>query len=402
MFPTVWTVALLAPTLAAALQLQPALPRFSAEVRCRASPLVAKEKGPPTSEPDVLVPTEQGGVLWDVLPVALLLESQSADRSADPLVGEDAGTFAWKNERWGSLRAEGGQVGRDWLTFFVAVATIMTAVIMTWVLPATGYGDDFLAGLESAVGGNSHLVTLALGIIFPIVHSGLASLRPYAEPIVGARAWRVVFAFPSLCLSYTWITYFISHAHDGLVWWDGEQSALAHTLAWGVSFLSFFFLYPSVFNLKEVAAVEKPKVHLWETGIIRITRHPQMVGQVMWSAAHLAMVGSSFTLLTMALLVGHHVFATWNGDRRLLDAHGEAFLQIKERTSIVPFAAVLEGRQTLPKDYYKELLRAPYALIAVGTLGAYLAHPYMQAGAALARNTGLVPGGILDGLLPGA
>jgi hypothetical protein len=114
-----------------------------------------------------------------------------------------------------------------------------------------GYGDDFLAGLESAVGGNSHLVTLALGIIFPIVHSGLASLRPYAEPIVGARAWRVVFAFPSLCLSYTWITYFISHAHDGLVWWDGEQSALAHTLAWGVSFLSFFFLYPSVFNLKD-------------------------------------------------------------------------------------------------------------------------------------------------------
>jgi zeta-carotene isomerase len=42
----------------------------------------------------------------------------------------------------------------------------------------------------------------------------------------------------------------------------------------------------------EVAAVEVPKVHLWETGIIRITRHPQMVGQVMWSAAHLAMVGS--------------------------------------------------------------------------------------------------------------
>ena len=43
----------------------------------------------------------------------------------------------------------------------------MTAVIVTWVLPATGYGDDFLAGLESALGGNSHLVTLALGITFP-------------------------------------------------------------------------------------------------------------------------------------------------------------------------------------------------------------------------------------------
>jgi uncharacterized membrane protein len=27
----------------------------------------------------------------------------------------------------------------------------------------------------------------------------------------------------------------------------------------------------------QVAAVDKPKLHLWETGIMRITRHPQMV-----------------------------------------------------------------------------------------------------------------------------
>ena len=156
-----------------------------------------------------------------------------------------------------------------------------------------------------------------------------------------------------------------------------------------------------MFNLKEVAAVEKPKIHLWETGVIRITRHPQMVGQVMWSAAHLAMVGTTFTLLTMLLLVGHHVFAVWNGDRRLRDEHGERFELIKERTSVVPFAAILDGRQQLPSDYWKELVRAPYALIAVGTLGAYLAHPYMQAGAALVENTGLVKGGILDPLFAG-
>ena len=123
-----------------------------------------------------------------------------------------------------------------------------------------------------------------------------------------------------------------------------------------------------------------------------------MVGQVMWSAAHLAMVGSTFNALTMALLVGHHLFACWNGDRRLLDEHGENFRIVEERTSIVPFKAILEGRQVLPPDYYKELIRAPYALIAVGTLGAYYAHPYMQAGAALVTNTGLVEGGVLDGL----
>ena len=96
------------------------------------------------------------------------------------------------------------------------------------------------------------------------------------------------------------------------------------------------------------------------------------------------------------MLVGHHSFACWNGDRRLLDEHGDDFLDVKARTSTLPFAAILDGRQTLPPDYYKELVRAPYALIVVGTLGAYAAHPYMQAGAALVKNTGLVPGGILD------
>lgn len=317
---------------------------------------------------------------------------RSTPNSGDSeVVGEDAGVFDIRKEEWGALGENG------WFTFSAAVATILTAVAVLWVYPATGYADDFLHSLETVTGGNSHLVTLAFGIIFPIVHSGLASARPFGERIFGARAWRVIFAFPSLCLSYSWITYFIAHAHDGYQFYDLRQFETAHAIAWTTNFLSFFFLYPSVFNLKEVAAVERPTFHLWETGIIRITRHPQFVGQTMWSAAHLAMVGTSFTALTMALLVGHHAFACWNGDRRYRDEFGEELWNtvVKERTSVIPFQAVLEGRQVLPKDYYKELLRGPYFVIAVGTLGAYLAHPYMQGGAALVRNTGWVPGGIL-------
>ncbi|KAL3932894.1 MAG: hypothetical protein SGPRY_000517 [Prymnesium sp.] len=355
-------------------------------------PLAQQKQKPNLSLPDLPPPTEDGGPLSELLPIAMILESREADRSNDLNVGEDAATFALRNEKIGAL----GE--RNWATFFAAVGTILSALAVLWIYPATGYSDDFLAWLERLAQGNSHLVTLAFGLIFPIVHSGLASARPYGEKVIGARAWRVLFASCSLPLAYSWIVYFIAHAHDGFVLWDGEPIASVHAIAWCVSFLSFFFLYPTVFNLKEVAAVEVPKVHLWETGIIRITRHPQMVGQCMWSAAHLAMVGSTFNMLTMALLVSHHLFACWNGDRRLLAEHGERFEQVRERTSVVPFKAIIEGRQKLPPDYYKELVRAPYVLIAAGTLGAYFAHPYMQAGAALVKNTGLVEGGILDAL----
>jgi len=324
--------------------------------------------------------------------IPLLTKTLPSDRSNDLMIGEDAGVFSINDEQWGAL----GEAG--WLTFSAAVGTILTAVAVLWVYPNTGYADDFTAFLEELAGGNPHIVTLLFGIIFPIVHSGLASLRPFGEKIVGARTWRVIFAFPSLCLSYSWIAYFISHAHDGMQFYDLSGNDVAHAMAWIINFWSFFFLSPSVFNLKEVAAVEKPKLHLWETGMSRITRHPQFIGQLMWSIGHLAMVGTSFTALTMFLLVGHHGFACWNGDRRYYAEHGEDFLKVKERTSIIPFAAIIDGRQNLPPDYWKEMARAPYAVIAVGVLGAYFAHPYMQGGAALVRNTGLVPGGIFDGI----
>ena len=215
----------------------------------------------------------------------MFVKSQPSSREGiDLFVGEDAGVFDWSNEKMGALGERG------WLTFFAAVGAILSALAVLWINPATGYNDDFVAFLEEMTDGNSHLITLIFGIIFPIMHSGLASLRPYGEKVVGARTWRVIFAWPSLCLAYSWITYFIAHAHDGVVLWDGAQVGWLHAVAWMINFASFFFLYPSVFNLKEVAAVEIPQVHLWETGIMRITRHPQFVGQSMWSAAHLMMV----------------------------------------------------------------------------------------------------------------
>ncbi len=53
--------------------------------------------------------------------------------------------------------------------------------------------------------------------------------------------------------------------------------------------------------------------------------------------------------------------------------------QVRARTSVVPFQAVWEGRQQLPPDYWREFLRAPYVTITLVTLGAYFAHPIMQA-----------------------
>jgi zeta-carotene isomerase len=96
------------------------------------------------------------------------------------------------------------------------------------------------------------------------------------ENVIGARAWRVLFAGISLPMATVALFYFINHRYDGIPLWDIRGFPGIHTTLWVTNFVSFLLLYPSTFNLLEVAAVDKPKLHLWETGVMRISRHPQV------------------------------------------------------------------------------------------------------------------------------
>mmetsp|Transcript_10757 Transcript_10757/g.16662 ORF Transcript_10757/g.16662 Transcript_10757/m.16662 type:complete len:361 (-) Transcript_10757:215-1297(-) len=301
----------------------------------------------------------------------LLRFEKSLPAQADPtqeLVGEDAAVFEFSNQKI-----------QSWGIFSVLVTSVLGLLYVTWIKADTGFGDDYIRLLESIAGGDSHVVMGMLLTIFGVIHSGLASLRTKGESIIGARAWRVLFALASLPLALSAVVYFINHRYDGALLWSLRDFPGMHGLCWALSFVSFLFLYPSTFNLLEVAAVDRPEQHLWETGVARVTRHPQAVGQGLWCLAHTLWVGTSFMCVATAGLMAHHLFACWHGDRRLEERHGDAFRRVKERTSIMPFQAILEGRQQLPQDYYKEFLRGPYLIVTVATVGAYFAHPYMQA-----------------------
>lgn len=220
---------------------------------------------------------------------------------------------------------------------------------------------------------SSHVVMMGLLIGFAIAHSGLAALRPQAEKLVGARFYRVLFALVSLPLAVILIVYFIQHRYDGLQLWNLQGQPLVQSIVWVLSAISFIFLYPATFNLLEIAAIQKPEVHLYETGMIRITRHPQMVGQVIWCIAHTLWLGTTFMLVTSAGLILHHLFGVWHGDRRLRQRYGESFETLKLRTSVVPFWAIVQGRQTIE---LKEFLRPSYLGIAIFIGLLWWAHPW--------------------------
>ncbi len=219
---------------------------------------------------------------------------------------------------------------------------------------------------------NSHFVILGFLGCFAIVHSGLAALRVRGEQAIGARAYRVVFALSSLGLAVPLVIYFFNHRYDGKLLWDLHGVPGVEAIVWILSALSFLLLYPATFNLLEVAAIQKPQVHLYETGVIRISRHPQMVGQVVWCFAHMLWLGTSFMVVTCVGLVAHHLFAVWHGDRRMGARYGDAFEAVKARTSVIPFKAILDGRQQL---VLKEFLRPAYVGVVLFVALFWVLHP---------------------------
>jgi uncharacterized membrane protein len=111
------------------------------------------------------------------------------------------------------------------------------------------------------------------------------------------------------------VVYFFNHRYDGLLLWQVQGVTGVKTLVWILSAI-FFFLSPIL-----------PPLTCWRSPLSKnrrfistklascaVTRHPQMVGQVIWCIAHTLWLGTSFTLLTSLGLIAHHLFAVWHGD----------------------------------------------------------------------------------------
>ena len=237
-----------------------------------------------------------------------------------------------------------------------------------------------------AVSHHSSIVMLILLVLFAVIHSGGAALRQRAEARIGARAWRLLFASASIPSAVVVIGWFLAHRYDGIRLWNLQGVPGMVPLVWIGTAVSFLFLYPATYNLLEIPAVLKPQVRLYATGIIRISRHPQAIGQILWCITHALWIGSSFMLVTCFGLVAHHLFAVWHGDRRLKERFGAAFDDLMAKTSVLPFRAVFDGRQQL--DWLEFLRPAQLGiLIAVGVF--WWAHRFIPTAAAMVRNSAL-------------
>lgn len=109
-------------------------------------------------------------------------------------------------------------------------------------------------------------------------------------------------------------------------------------------------------------------------GILRITRHPFLWGMALWSAAHLSVNGdrASILLFTGALVVA--LAGTVSIDRKRARKFGASWVSFANRTSNLPFAAILTGRNHLA---LAEIGLAKPAIALAIYLGVLALHPIL-------------------------
>ncbi len=178
------------------------------------------------------------------------------------------------------------------------------------------------------------------------IHLGVSGtlLRDRIVARTGLRGYMVAFSVGSVA-AIVWLISAYKAADyvptwGQLEWWKPFMIALM---------LPAFLLVviglttPNPTSVAQEGLVDRPP-----QGIVRITRHPFLTGVALWSGIHLIGNGDVASLLffaALAIVAGAGTASIDAKRRRVLGA--KAWNVFASRTSIVPFAAIAAGRNSL-------------------------------------------------------
>ena len=187
---------------------------------------------------------------------------------------------------------------------------------------------------------------LLAGIFFVAVHIGVAgtTLRDRVVAAIGDRAYMIAFSLASV---------------GGIVWLATAYAAADYVDLWGQpewwKLVADVLMLPAFMLVVIGLATPNPTSVAQENlasqppqGIVRVTRHPFLIGVALWATLHLVANGDLASLLFFGALLVVSLAGPPSIDakrrRKLGPATWDAFAR---QTSIVPFGAIAAGRNTL-------------------------------------------------------
>lgn len=197
---------------------------------------------------------------------------------------------------------------------------------------------------------------IAAAAVFLAIHLLIAGtrVRDALTGAIGEGAYLGLFSLASIgVIVWLVISYNTAQlaADNRQIFYLGKA---VHDLAIPVVLLAFLIGVPGLMMrsptaVGQAAAANEQSVR----GVLRVTRHPFLWGVAIWSAYHLAANGDLASILLFGTFLVLALFGTFSIDakrRRKLGAQWNVFA---ERTSNIPFAAIVSGRTSFkPREYF--------------------------------------------------
>lgn len=182
---------------------------------------------------------------------------------------------------------------------------------------------------------------------FLITHIGLSStpLRGRIAARTGEKGFLGIYSLVALA-TLVWMIMAYDRAPLSFLW--PPAPGLRH-LPLLVMPLAAILLVAALRTSNPTAVGMEGTVHQKDVarGILRITRHPFQWAVVLWAAVHILANGDRASLIFFGGFLVLSLAGPWLIDRKLDASLGDDWRRFKEQTSIVPFAAIVRGRNRL-------------------------------------------------------
>jgi len=173
------------------------------------------------------------------------------------------------------------------------------------------------------------------------LHLGVAGtdLRYTITRRLGVKTYRGLFSLSSVAVMVFLCT---SYAQSGTI----ELWTAPGWLHWllALVMLPAFILFAAGFVRNPTAPGGEKYLQQDMQGIQRVTRHPMMVAFAIWAAVHMIGNGDLASLLFFGTFFLTAVIGMPSIDRKTSDRDDHAWAKLERTTSIVPFAAIIAGR----------------------------------------------------------
>ncbi len=160
---------------------------------------------------------------------------------------------------------------------------------------------------------------------------------------VGEQPYRGIYSLIAFATLGPLIYEFARNKHAGPLLWALRAVAPIRGLAWLLMLTALILLVGS-FITPNPGVIGAPKGGSEPRGLLKITRHPGLVGFSLFGIAHLLMNGRAGDVIFFGLFPALGIIGGMHQDRRKIRELDDRYREFVAKTSFVPFAALIGGR----------------------------------------------------------